>query len=292
MRHLGVPSSGAADPLSLALANRLVGNASLQPALETTLTGATLRFSLSACVAVTGAVARCELNGRRVEQHVALHVETGDQLSVGSAELGVRSYIAVSGGFEADDILGSRSTYLTAGFGGFHGRALRDGDRLTIGALATECHEIETPSKYRVPMMANWSLRATLSVESDTVAEIAQLFDARFTIGRRSDRMGIRLEGATFRTTASAEMHSVPVFPGTLQCPQDGSPYLLCVDSGTTGGYPRIAKIARMDMHLLGQLRPGNRLSLIKRDVQQAAKELRQKQDYFRPWIGDIDDVI
>ena len=104
--------------------------------------------------------------------------------------------------------------------------------------------------------------------------------------------MGIRLDGESFRTTASAQMPSVPVFPGTIQCPPDGSPYLLCVDSGTTGGYPRIAKIARMDMHLMGQLRPGNRLSLIERDVEQAAIELRQKQDYFRPWLEDIDEVI
>jgi len=131
-RHLGVPASGPADPLSMALANRLVGNTSFAAALETTLTGVTLRFRCDTVVAVTGATARCTLNDQAVQQHQTIAVKDGDVLVVGAAEQGVRSYVAFAGGLEADVVLGSASTYLPAGFGGHEGRALQRGDALRI----------------------------------------------------------------------------------------------------------------------------------------------------------------
>ena len=87
-------------------------------------------------------------------------------------------------------------------------------------------------------------------------------------------------------------MPSVPLFPGTIQCPPDGSLYLMSVDSGTTGGYPRVAKVARADLHILGQLRPGGSLTLVERSSEDAAKELREKQAYWRNWLPDVDEVI
>ncbi len=87
-------------------------------------------------------------------------------------------------------------------------------------------------------------------------------------------------------------MPSVPVFPGTIQCPQDGNLYIMGVDAGTTGGYPRVAKVTRMDMHVLGQLRPGNSIRFIERDDEDAARELLEKHAYWRPWLPDIADVI
>ena len=104
--------------------------------------------------------------------------------------------------------------------------------------------------------------------------------------------MGIKLEGKTFRTDVGGQMPSVPVFPGTIQCPQDGKLFVLSVDAGTTGGYPRVAKIARMDLHILGQLRPGNRLTLIERSDEDAASELQGKHDYWRAWLPDVTDII
>jgi allophanate hydrolase subunit 2 len=104
--------------------------------------------------------------------------------------------------------------------------------------------------------------------------------------------MGIGLAGERFEIESDRQMPSTPLFPGTIQCPHDGSLYVMSVDAGTTGGYPRVAKVTRMDLHVLGQLRPGNSLALIERNDDDAARELREKHAYWRAWLPDIADVI
>ncbi len=292
LRHLGVPASGPADPLSMALANRLVGNSSFVPALETTLTGVVLSFRSKTSVAVTGASASCTLNGVAVQQHTTIAVRQDDVLAVGAAEKGVRSYVAFAGGLQADEVLGSASTYLTAGFGGHSGRALALGDELFLRGAGTEFTPQATPAEFRLPMLDSWTLRAGYSSETSNVLNPERLFETRFTIANRSDRMGIKLEGATYSTNSDGNMASVPVFPGTVQCPEDGSLFVMSVDAGTTGGYPRVAKITRMDLHLLGQLRPGNSLTLIERNDEDATRELRGKHAYWQVWLPDIAEVI
>jgi biotin-dependent carboxylase-like uncharacterized protein len=291
-RHLGVPASGPADPLSMALANRLVGNSAFTPALETTLTGVTLRFSCDTQVAVTGAVADCWLNGKAVDQHVTVAVGNDDILAVGAAQKGVRNYVAIAGGLVADVVLGSSSTYLTAAFGGYQGRALLEGDELSLSDPSAGVTELQTPREFRLPILDAWSVRAGVSCETLSIDGSERLFETKFKIGGRSDRMGIKLEGQKFSTSDAGRMASVPVFPGIIQCPQDGGLYILSVDSGTTGGYPRVAKITRMDLHVLGQLRPGNTLTLIKRNDEDAARELLEKHAYWKTWLSDIAELI
>ena len=87
-------------------------------------------------------------------------------------------------------------------------------------------------------------------------------------------------------------MPSVPVFPGTIQCPNDGIPYLLGIDAGTTGGYPRVGQVARLDRHLIGQLRPGDHLRLLPRKPDEAIAELEAKHAYWRTWLPDVEAVI
>jgi biotin-dependent carboxylase-like uncharacterized protein len=292
LRHFGVPASGPADPLSMALANKLVGNSSFVPALETTLSGVALSFRNRTSVAVTGATAKCTLNGAAVSQHTTIDVQRDDVLVVGAAEKGVRSYVAFAGGLKADEVLGSASTYMTAAFGGHAGRALAPGDELFLCEAGAEPESRVTPAEFQLPMPGSWSLRAGYSSETSSISKPKRLFETRFIIGNRSDRMGIKLEGETFATNSDGRMASVPVFPGTIQCPEDGSLFVMSVDAGTTGGYPRVAKIARMDLHLMGQLRPGNSLTLIERDDATAVHELREKHAYWRPWLPDIADVI
>ena len=292
LRHMGVPSSGPADPLSMALANRLVGNSSFDSALETTLTGVTLKFTHASAVSITGAIGECTLNDKTVHQHAVISVQAGDVLSIGSAVDGVRSYVAFAGGLMADEILGSASTYMTAEFGGHEGRALENGDELQLVDANRVAQPLETPPEFRLPILNSWTIRAGSSCETGSLKNPQRLFDRKFVIASRSDRMGIKLEGETFATDSDGQMPSVPVFPGTIQCPQDGSLFVLSVDAGTTGGYPRVAKIARMDLHLLGQLRPGNKLTLIERSDEDATRELREKHAYWEAWLPDIAELI
>ncbi|NNF40661.1 MAG: biotin-dependent carboxyltransferase family protein [Woeseiaceae bacterium] len=292
LRHLGVPASGAADPLSLALANRLVGNAWDTPALEATLLGPTLRFEQACAFAIVGAHTQSTSNGTPVEEHETLHAEAGDELVTGAVEKGARFYIAVAGGVAADELLGSCATYLPANFGGYRGRALETGDELQLTPATAQ--RLQTPAAYRPPMSSSWALRACESFEAEqlTTKSREQLFNSNWTVGRRSDRMGLQLEGPLLDVSSGGRMPSAAVFPGTVQCPESGSPYVLSVDAGTVGGYPRVAQVVRADRHLLGQLRPGDHLRFLKREQSAARGELLAKLDYWRAWLPDIEQVI
>ncbi len=291
-RHLGVPASGAADPLSMALANRLVGNDLLDPALEATLGGVSLKFTEDATVAVTGANATVTLAGLTALPHRTLSVASGEELHIGPTEQGARVYIAFAGGLGADEILGSTSTYLPAALGGHHGRALQQGDCLTIKATVPTVDTLETPEEFRLHMSTSWAIRACDAAETGQLQNRDQLFDTNFAVAARCNRMGIMLDGPRLRINSDGRMPSAPVFPGTVQCPEDGCPFVLSVDAQTTGGYPRVAQIARADRHLLGQLRPGDHVRLLWRNEQSAIEELRAKIDYWRAWLSDVERII
>lgn len=292
LRHLGVPASGAADPLSLALANRLVGNAWDAPALEATLLGPTLRFDVPCAFAITGAHATASLNGDRVAYHETCFAEAGDELATGATEAGARLYVAVAGGFAAENILGSPSTCLLAALGGLKGRALEEGDALGVSPVSVA--RLETPDQFRPPISSSWALRACESFETHQLLDDAreQLFETNWNVGRRVDRMGLKLDGPKLDISSGGRMPSAAVFPGTVQCPESGSPYVLSVDAGTVGGYARVAQVIRADRHLLGQLRPGDHVRLLMRGQQAAIEELRSKLGYWQEWLEDIEQII
>jgi allophanate hydrolase subunit 2 len=123
-------------------------------------------------------------------------------------------------------------------------------------------------------------------------AGFATLFDTNWSIAQRADRMGLRLDGPRLSISSDGRMPSAPVFPGTIQCPEDGVPYILSVDSGTVGGYPRVAQVARADRHALGQLKPGDHVRLLYREPDDAVAEFRAMLDYWRDWLPDIADVL
>lgn len=292
LRHQGVPGGGAADPLSLALANRLVGNRWDALAIEAALLGPSLRFEADCAFAMTGAQSAATLGGNSVAWHETVFAQAGDELHVGPAQNGARTYIACAGGLGGDHVLGSASTNLQAGFGGFEGRALRAGD--TLRARGGEAPALSTPAEFRLPAMSSYGLRTCLAAETELLGDrsFTALFDTNWVIGRRADRMGLRLDGPALNVASEGRMPSSAVFPGTIQCPEDGAPYMLSVDAGTVGGYPRIAQVARVDRHVLGQLRPGDHVRLLRRDPDEVLAELREKVDYWRAWLPDIEEFI
>ncbi len=196
LRHNGIAASGAADPLSLALANRLVGNVWDAVALESTLLGPTLRFDADCTFAITGAEADARLNDNAAVYHETIFAKAGDELAIGGSEAGVRTYIAVAGGFSIDSVLGSPSTDLLAAFGGHEGRGLAGMDVLGVATKSAE--QLSTPEQYRLPMSSSWALRATTSFESVQLNERSRerLFNTNWIVGRRADRMvaGLRVQ--------------------------------------------------------------------------------------------------
>ena len=294
LRHLGIPSSGPADGLSMALANRLVGNAALAPALEITLYGPRLRFDENACIALAGAPVIATLNGDRIGMHESLRIRPGDVLDIGSMATGARCYLAVEGGIAGSPEFGSVSTYLPAGLGGVGGRALREGDRFSLTDPGTTSAGTQTPPALRPAIPPNPALRCCDGPDAGLLdaTQRERLYGGRWRAGMRADRMGLELAGQGLALPSTGRMASVPVFPGSLQCPENGTPYLLSVDAQTTGGYPLLLQVARCDRHLVGQLRPGGPLRFLPRTPEQAAVDLRDKLAYFRGWVTDIDEAV
>lgn len=208
LRHSGVPASGAADPLSLALANRLLENDWDAPALEVTLLGPTLRFSDRCAFAITGGHFVATLNGQAVRPHETVIVGAGDILAIGGSGQGARCYIAFAGGLSVAELLGSSSTYLPGELGGLAGRALEEGDELHIDASARVVAKLSTPPEFRLPASSSWALRACDSFETDrlTGESRERLFNSNWTIGRRADRMGLQLHGSRLDVSSDGHM--------------------------------------------------------------------------------------
>lgn len=290
-RHLGVPASGAGDPVSLALANRLVGNGAFETGIEVLMGGLVIEARSAFSAGVAGAPVPLRLNGRDARLHETLQLSPGDRLELGHPPKGAASYIAVAGGIAAARFLGSVSTYLPARLGGHEGRALSDGDRLALKA-ARQVPYIQTPDELRLVLTGSLALRAVAGSEFESLSEGSRkaLFERVFSVSMQVSRMGARLEGTALDLASDGKMQSAPVFPGTLQCPEDGQPILIGCDGQTTGGYPRILQVARCDRHLIGQLRPGDRVRFLRRDPETAARELAAKAALLRGWIGE--DVL
>ncbi len=275
-RHLGIPSSGAADRLSFAVANHLVGNPWDAPALECALGGLHLRFERPMVIAISGAEQWAQVNGMNAPMNRAFAVEIGDILTLSYAREGCRSYVAVAGGLEATEFMGSQSTYMPAQLGGIEGRALKAGDEVERADDApTMTNTI--PASYLPKLSNHIVLRARSGPEWELLDAHSRryLFTTPFIATPATDRMGSRLRGDRIVTSEPLAMTSGPLLPGTLQCPPDGQPILALADGHCTGGYARGLHVIQADQWLLGQIAPGAKVSFRRAFEAEAPEILR-----------------
>ncbi|MFL5756313.1 MAG: biotin-dependent carboxyltransferase family protein [Chloroflexota bacterium] len=253
--RLGVPPGGACDPMGLAIANVLVGNACDRPALEVFLGGTALRALVELTLGVGGGdLGLVRGTGERVEPGEAISVTAGDALRfTGGPD--ARAYLAVPGGFVGERVLGSVSTLVAAGFGGHGGRVLAGGDRLAAPVPAL------LPEPLPWPTTGGPSRRHEVRILRGPHARPAGGSLEALTGGAwrvaSADRMALRLDGPPI-DTGTVELPSHGVTFGTIQLPADGRPIVLLADHQTTGGYPVIAVAISADRSVLAQLRPGD----------------------------------
>ncbi|HXN53667.1 MAG TPA: biotin-dependent carboxyltransferase family protein [Candidatus Acidoferrum sp.] len=255
---MGVSPSGAADPVSIRLGNRLLGNAEGEAALEMTLLGGTFLFRGGATFALTGSDFGTTLDGAAVDLWTSVETKPGQTLRVGSTRSGARCYLCVQGGIIVRPFLGSASTHLLSGLGGHDGRALRKGDMLHIGpAPASFRGRVVAPRvlDYLLPRKA---LRVTPGPQSDWFPGPSQqlFYESSYRVAEESNRMGLRLEGPPIAQASGGEMITEGVSIGAVQITAGGLPIILFVEQQTTGGYAKIANVISADLHSLGQLRP------------------------------------
>lgn len=284
-RDQGFARGGGADRLCAALANALVGNEPSAPLLECTINGPHLRARSDVVVALTGADMDPQVDGVPVSGARAFSLKSGSILKINTAKTGARAYLGVAGGFEAALFFGARGTDLRNSGGGLHGRALIADDQLRI--LADRAcapmlnHDDVILAALAAKFSHDWVLRVVPGPECPPAGSALwqQLFGAAFTVSRDSDRMGVRLlapEPAPEGTQHLRKLdYSSAVYPGTVQWPPGGEPYLLGCDGQTMGGYPRVAQVISIDLSLIAQLRPGDRVWLRGVTMEQAREMLR-----------------
>jgi antagonist of KipI len=290
-QRYGVVVGGAMDPFALRMANLLVGNEEGAAALEMTLLGPTLQFEQDSLIALCGGEFHPQFDDNTMPTWRPVFIKKGSSLNFGSAVSGTRGYLAIAGGIDVPIVLGSRSTYLHGKFGGYEGRAIKEGDLLRIApTLAVSPQSCNWRIGSLIPAYDDFpTLRVILSSEFDWLAPKSQeqLFSAEFEVTPQSDRMGYRLSGPRLELTSSRELISEAVCPGTIQVPADGQPILLMADCATTGGYPKAASVASVDLPLAAQLRPGSKLRFTAISPAEAQSLLRQREaDIARFKVG------
>ncbi|BDH04963.1 MULTISPECIES: biotin-dependent carboxyltransferase family protein [Streptomyces] len=258
--HLGVPRSGALDPPSAALVNRLAGNSPDAAVLETTLDGCAVRARSSVTVAVGGAPCPVTVGGRPAPWGAPVRVPAGEVLEVGTAVAGVRTYVAVSGGVAVEPVLGSRSTDLLSGLGP---PPLTDGTVLPLGAPAGPPARTDTAPQPAPP--AELVLRITPGPREDwfTPRALSDLTTVAYRVSPASNRIGLRTEGPTLERSRAGELPSEGMVLGAVQVPPDGHPLIFLADHPTTGGYPVPAVVHPADLAGAAQARPGTPLRFV-----------------------------
>ncbi|MBO8142284.1 MAG: biotin-dependent carboxyltransferase family protein [Firmicutes bacterium] len=282
-QQYGVPPSGALDAYALEAANRLVGNPPQAAGLEVTLRGPVLRVEFDGLVACTGADLGFTIDGRPAMMWQAHRVRPGQVLAFSGRKAGCRAYLAASGGIAVPCVMGSRSTYVRAKLGGLNGRALANGDRVSVGSPSPGWREragLALPYQLRRFGLPQ-PVRAILGPQDwmFTSLAIRRLFGAAYRVSPRSDRMGYRLEGPRLAHRDGADIVSEGIAPGSIQVPADGRPIVLLADRQTTGGYAKIATVISADLDFLAQAAPGDRVTFRKIDVPGAHRVRRERQE-------------
>jgi len=279
----GVAASGALDGFAARAANLLVGNDENAAVVEATLMGLRLKILRDTVVAVTGGDLQPRIGAGPLPLWRAHRVREGDTLVFSGPASGLRAYLAVAGGIRVAAVMGSRSTNLASGFGGFEGRGLRKGDVLAAGPA-------EDPLRFadraflpeEVPVCASpWRLRVVWGPQDDHFSEEGrQVFaTVAFSVSPDSDRTGIRLKGPAVDRKPGLEesIISEGILPGAIQVPGDGQPIIILGETAS-GGYRKIATVISADLARLGQITPGDEVSFEAVAIEEAVQALREME--------------
>jgi urea carboxylase len=288
---IGVPPSGPMDDYAFRVANELAGNDANAAGLEITLSGPTLKFNLDTTIALTGAPIEADLDGNTIPFWKSIHVRAGSVLKIRAAKSGgCRAYLAVRGGFDVPDYLGSKSTFAAGKFGGHAGRMLRHGDVLQVNRAVEPFSEILTAPAELVPTYAaHWEIGVLYGPHGapDFFTEkfMSEFFETDWKVHFNSNSSGIRLIGPKpeFARTdgGDAGMHPSNIHDnayavGTIDFTGD-MPVIIAKDGPSLGGFVCPVTVIKAEFWKVGQLRPGDTLRFVRTTFDEAlATEQRQ----------------
>ncbi|MDP4448832.1 biotin-dependent carboxyltransferase family protein [Staphylococcus hyicus] len=297
--HLGVIRSGALDVLAHEIANRLVGNDKNEATLEMTNQMARIRFTEPTLIALSGAQAIAHTQDMRVKINTLYLMNKGDVLSFDHVKRGARVYMAIAGGYEVDQWLGSTSTDIISQMGGFHGHTLKDGDEIQMKRDYNDRHH-KLFENLEVTRHTDWGVDGyalSFNYLSDVVHVIpnkgtedfndnilTQFTRGEYCVTSKANRMGIVLEGAPIKAYYNGFPPHRSVKRGTIQVKKDGSPIVLLNDHYTLGSYPQIGTIATYHLTKIAQKRQGSKIKFQFIDVLQAEQNLVK----YHKWIKQL----
>jgi biotin-dependent carboxylase-like uncharacterized protein len=256
------------DRQALRLANLLAGNGAHAACIEITLGGFAAQALCDAHFALTGAKTEATCEGRPLANWETHFVRKGEIIQTGPSVSGMRTYLAVQGGIDVPEVMGSRSTFLRGNLGGFKGRSLRREDLLILGEPAKTGASFPV---FKLPpeLIPIYSPKARLRVlpgpqiERLTPRGVQTFFSSEYVVTNRSDRMGAMLLGPAVELSRGGDIISDGAFPGAVQIPGNGLPVILGSDCQTTGGYVKCATIIDVDLPVAAQLGPGNTVGFV-----------------------------
>jgi biotin-dependent carboxylase-like uncharacterized protein len=292
-QQYGFAPGGALDKRAMTMANLLVGNEPGEAVLEMTLVGAEMEFTKDNVIALTGALCEPARNGKTVPMYAAVKMHAGDTLSIGAAKEGCRIYAAFAGGLNVPAVMGSKSTQLRYGLGGFEGRALKAGDVVPFSDPLKETADLE---KRVLPIPKRQAgaktLRAVLGPQADTSftkEALTTFLKEEYAVTNESDRMGCRLEGKALSFISGADIISDAIALGSVQVPASGKPIVLLCDRQTVGGYAKIATVISVDIPVIAQCKMGDKVRFQAISPAAAQRLYRKQEKQYRAWRKMLD---
>ena len=302
--HIGMPPSGAMDKYAHTIANYLVGNDADAATIEMTYQGITATFDEDTVIAITGADMSPSLNGESIGTWETVAVDAGDELELAFATEGARAYLAVAGGVDVPEVMGSRSTYTLVGIGGHEGRGLEEGDELPVGdadGTATELVGTQLDDEY-IPAYADEdTVRVVLGLTGYRLTEESKetLCEAEWTVSPEADRIGYRLEGPEMEFKEREQPFGAGTDPsnvvdlgypiGSIQMPQ--KPIVLLQDAVTGGGYATVGTVISADRGLLAQRQTHKSVYFEDVDVDEALAARKERDERLETIRAEIESA-
>lgn len=297
-QQYGLNVNGVMDESAARVANILVGNDESSAVLELTLTGTSIKLTQEYMIAICGGDMTPTLDGVALPMWQPIIAPKGGIINFGQYHSGCRVYVAAAGGFKLEKVLGSYSTNIRGNIGGFAGRALRNGDVLDINeveegsksyglwsSLRQGHKQLFNAQHFAIAQEKTATIRCIVGSEYEWLDDLSRtrFMESTWIIDSQSDRMGYRLQGPDLAMKEQKELISEGVVHGTIQLPAQGQPIVLLADRQTTGGYPKIAVVASVDIPMFGQLKPGDAIKFVPTTLEEAERLwLNSEQDIRR----------
>lgn len=281
----GVPISGYMDEYAGKLANLLVGNSFQSAVLELTSMGGVFKFDEGCFAAVCGADMSVTVNGEAQRNWSSFWVPAQGEVCFGESISGYRTYFAVQGGFRVPVTLGSRSTCVKAGIGGYEGRIIQQGDVLYIDGRDLEpLRPCQIPPKYIPAYEPEIQVRVLLGPQEDLFPQEALelFFNSEYEVLTPTDRLGCSLTGPKISAGSKSDIISDAVFKGAIQINSQGQPFIMMADHQTTGGFAKLGYVIHTDLPKVAQARPGDQLFFSLISEEEALLYLKQRRELYR----------